>query len=1439
MVTPEPDGVGEGPVAAAGPEGPGSPEAKRLRDRIERAVRDWTAQLVDLTGNNRLLNFRVTRTGGSIVFDGDNVNDVELGRLLGGFRVELSRLFLDRDAPGQAARLARAARKTSLTNYEERGLTTLYLAWGMATWDNRGRPTHEELEAAETEGAETGEQAKARRPWTPNAPVLLQELSLEPKGGAAEDFELQVNGEWELNPTLVQALGGFGVEFDPDAVVGLLGTNDEAPRGLDVFERLRKVAHEAGVPGFAVRPQVVMGNFSYAKLPMVRDLGLSTEMLCASDLICAIAGDEAARQAIRERHPEVSYHDVDVTAPEDEFLICDTDSSQNLAINAVLKGADLVIQGPPGTGKSQTIANLIATLAARGKRVLFVAEKRAAIDVVIERLDKAGLGELVLDLHGGAKSRVQILQQLHKAMTDASATPAVDTRARHQKLVRRRDTLVQRDAALHQKRDPWGVSVYEVQAELLGIPEALHSETRFDRRVTEHLTEDVISEASEELLSYIGAGGFEIANRQSPWLGAFRKGTVTTPARGQQVLDDLTSFAGRTLPETTTRLQAAVGEVGLTAPGTVSEWARVLGVLGRTSAALGQFGPGIFELDLGAALEALAPIARGGLQRPWHAVSDKDYRRTFKQVKALVRGRQAAPRQLHGALGQVAALVDEWRALSSDGGLPRLPSDLEGAAGVYGELLAELQALEAVLDTAEFETLRLDELAGRLQRLIDDRAMLFALPQLHELALALAGRQLWPLVEEMRQRNLDAEAAVACLRYSWLASILSAVSITDKRVGVFNGEEHTRTVQDFVGAEHEHQQSTPHRIRRLLAERIVGTREQFPDQSDLLKKQAALKRKVKPIRELFAQAPELLTALKPCWAMSPLVVSQLLPARKCFDVVIFDEASQVAPADAVGALMRAERAVVAGDSKQLPPTRFFASGESGSEDEEEGDDDEIDLSVTSDVQSILEVMCVVLPAPKGQHTLQWHYRSKDERLIAFSNSQELLYGWSLVTFPGVSSDEVITHHLVPFTPTGVKHKGTLPGEVHKVVELVTAHAHEHPHRSLGVIALGSPHADAIDEALRLARRDDEVLNAFMDELVGPGRERFFVKNLERVQGDERDAIILTVGYGRGPDGRMRYTFGPLNAEGGERRLNVAVTRARRSMTLVSSFSAQEMDPAALRSYGAKMLRDYLAFAESGGTDLGRRERDSVALNPFERDVFEHLSRRGIPLLSQYGCSGYWIDFVAKHPTLPGHFVLAIETDGARYHSSPTARDRDRLRQEHLERLGWRFHRIWSTDWFYRREEEIEKVFAAYEEAVAEIAAPTPRPGPQRFAPTRRNNDPEEPAPAAPVGAPIPKRKGPNPVTPGLGTIKAYSDKQLVDVVQWVETDTLMRTEDELIDATMSALGFRKHTQQIVERLTLAIHRARSGIPVPPPPARAPRRTSQRRTSYSTNRRRRY
>jgi very-short-patch-repair endonuclease len=363
--------------------------------------------------------------------------------------------------------------------------------------------------------------------------------------------------------------------------------------------------------------------------------------------------------------------------------------------------------------------------------------------------------------------------------------------------------------------------------------------------------------------------------------------------------------------------------------------------------------------------------------------------------------------------------------------------------------------------------------------------------------------------------------------------------------------------------------------------------------------------------------------------------------------------------------------------------------------------------------------------------------------------------------------------------------------------------------------MGLKHANRIEEMLRRARAEHRALDEWFEQ--GPrgsdGKERFFVNNLERVQGDERDAIILTVGYGKGPDGRMQYRFGPINAEGGERRLNVAITRARSRMTVVSSFAAADLDPAKLRAEGAQMLQRYLAYAESRGTNLGPHAKAKPELNPFERDVRDRLTAAGIPLVAQFGSAGYWIDYAAQHPQKPGRMVLAIECDGVSYHSSPTARDRDRLRQEHLERLGWTFHRIWSTDWFRNCEAEIERAVAAWHAAVQAADAlddrpvvPGPPPPVAIVAPAERDPAGEMVKPSAPNG----RARGPRPAVPSGVPIDQHPPQDLVAVVRWIESDGLLRTEGELVAEAMQELGYQRRGARIVDALTRAARSARAG-----------------------------
>jgi very-short-patch-repair endonuclease len=271
-----------------------------------------------------------------------------------------------------------------------------------------------------------------------------------------------------------------------------------------------------------------------------------------------------------------------------------------------------------------------------------------------------------------------------------------------------------------------------------------------------------------------------------------------------------------------------------------------------------------------------------------------------------------------------------------------------------------------------------------------------------------------------------------------------------------------------------------------------------------------------------------------------------------------------------------------------------------------------------------------------------------------------------------------------------------------------------------VIALGLRHAERIDDALRDALADHQDLEDFFAE---DRSEPFFVKNLERVQGDERDAIILSIGYGKHPDGRMRYQWGPLLRDGGERRLNVAATRAKHRLTLVSSFSSRDVDPERLTKAGARLLAEYLEYASSGGVPLGSSAADGEP-NPFEADVAKRLAACGIAVVPQYGVGGYRVDFAATHPDDPERMVLAIEADGDSYYGSGSVRDRDRLRKEHLERLGWRFHRLWSTNWFLDPQAEVAKLRKAYEEAI-EASGPR-RPRPPEPEPPSRQVAPREP-----------------------------------------------------------------------------------------------------------------
>jgi very-short-patch-repair endonuclease len=449
------------------------------------------------------------------------------------------------------------------------------------------------------------------------------------------------------------------------------------------------------------------------------------------------------------------------------------------------------------------------------------------------------------------------------------------------------------------------------------------------------------------------------------------------------------------------------------------------------------------------------------------------------------------------------------------------------------------------------------------------------------------------------------------------------------------------------------------------------------------------------LRKLFRLCASPIQAAKPVFMMSPLSVAQFLePGGISFDLLVIDEASQVQPVDALGAIARSSQIVVVGDDKQLPPTSFFSRVIG----DEETDEENVDAGAQAkDLESILS-LCIAKGLP--QRMLKWHYRSRHESLIAVSNKE--FYDGNLFIVPSPDRGQTNSGLRFHYLPNGRFDRGNTQKnmvEAAAITKAIIEHAEKSPHLTLGVGAMSVRQRQAISDEIELARRTSPVLESFIAQHP---HEPFFIKNLENVQGDERDVIFISIGYGKGQaDDKMYQSFGPLNADGGHRRLNVLITRSRVRCEVFSSITAEDIRVDERSKLGVIALKAFLKYAESG--DLGVPVLTGAgADSPFEESVQKVLSDRGFEVDNQVGVAGFFIDLAIVDPEFPGRYLLGIECDGAAYHSAPSARDRDRLRQEVLEAHGWTIHRVWSTDWFQRQEAETNRLMSAIEKARSEF-----------------------------------------------------------------------------------------------------------------------------------------
>jgi very-short-patch-repair endonuclease len=1240
------------------------------------------------------------------------------------------------------------------SSVEEQGVNTLFVALGMLSWNDPAAPEDDH-----------------------RAPLLLIPVELS-RESASEGFRLRYSGD-DVSPNLclIEFLKQFGIVLDPGSETEEFDTE----RYFDRFD-----AAISANPTWSIdRESVVIGFFSFSKFLMYRDLDPTTwpeaDALLKHGLLSKLLG-QGSFAGDGSSISENSHLDEHLSSNKC-FHVVDADSSQTLALLDVANGTSMVIQGPPGTGKSQTIINLIAEALASKKKVLFVSEKQAALDVVKKRLDKIGLGDPCLELHSNKAKKKEVIDELKRtAGLDLliSQPRSVDEAA----LSATRDELndyceaVNRPVGASQERpiDLFGVilpaiaRLSTVENPLIDLPAALkwnEIDTQRKRNLMKSLQQRLHSTGIPEAHPFWGSSIRVVLPATRDRLRQACKQCDNAATRLKEHGQTLAALLGTEQPMTPADISHLCGLAnrlldfpqlqGLDLENKI--WVRQQSTIikairaGKELASIraewaSQLKPGAWSVDTVPLRSDIQTL--GG--KWWRFLSPK-WKSTIQQVKGLL----VAPAS--SSVSEYLAVTNAIQeAYIADRILSEHESVLAQAYGLYWcGSASNWESLESKLET-------IVEVSGEIERgslpnwcsafLIgtsDRVATRSALRATEEALIALASNR-QAVIEILNFTNesigiaglTNPNQTLATIQESWrslasdtntLDSLVSYLLVREECLGEglegltgiadrwLSGPTHLLDVFDYARIScllttvFEQSPSLVHFDQKTLSDLVERFRqlddkalgwarakvsnahhEGMPKsnsgngQLGYLYTMFERKTKFPPIRKLMSNAGLAIQALKPVFMMSPLSVANFLPPSDVtFDLVIFDEASQVRPADALGAIVRATQSVVVGDSKQLPPSSFFDSLAAS-----DGDDDGI---ATKDIESILGLFC-----SRGAHQrmLRWHYRSKHESLIEGSN---YLFYKTLVVFPSPDRRREnlgLIYNKIANAPYERSKTKTNPTEARIIAEAVMKHATEQLERNpldrltLGVAAFSVAQRDAILDQLEIARRTHPGLEEFF---ATPPHEPFFVKNLENIQGDERDVIFISVGYGRTAEGYLAMGFGPVNRDGGERRLNVLFTRARIRCEVFTTLSADDIELSPTSGSGLRAFKHFIQYAEHGrlgvATPVGRPP-DS----PFEEEVIETLERLGYEVHPQVGCAGFFIDMAVTDPNQPGRYLIGIECDGAAYHSARSARDRDRLRESVLRGLGWKLHRIWSKAWFKSRDREIERLISAIQLAQA-------------------------------------------------------------------------------------------------------------------------------------------
>ncbi len=676
----------------------------------------------------------------------------------------------------------------------------------------------------------------------------------------------------------------------------------------------------------------------------------------------------------------------------------------------------------------------------------------------------------------------------------------------------------------------------------------------------------------------------------------------------------------------------------------------------------------------------------------------------------------------------------------------------------------------------------LEELAGNLDRYEEWR-------KLSRAYAALRAQSLDDFANDLARGSITSTQATENLRYARAEQLWTVALRGSPRLAALQTFDRGRVAASFAQLDKAQRKTMAAMIRARHAKAVP--RGAFGDMG-IIRGEIARKRGHMPLRKLMGRVGRTIQQIKPVMLMSPISVAQFLPPGSVeFDMLVIDEASQVRPEDALGVIGRAKQIVVVGDAKQLPPTNFFmrllSDEVTDTDNEEEENDGSPDaLAGAAKVAELESILTLCEARGVSSRLLKWHYRSKHPSLIEVSNRE---FYQDLFLPPSPAATREVDGFVLKRVDGAYDRGGKRTNEIEAkaIVDALVAHAGDYLDRSIGIVTFSTAQRDLVANLVENARRHSPVLDSFLNDQV----EETFVKNLENVQGDERDHILVSVGYGpRTSGGRLdSANFGPVSKDGGERRLNVLFTRARYRCEVFCSFDPHDIDTERALSRGADVLKRYLVYAATGILDTPHVTGDDAG-SPFEEDVQRVIHSLGYIADLQVGSVGFKIDIGVRAPSNPGRYILAVECDGATYHGALWARERDRLRQEILEGQGWKFHRIWSTDWFYRRDAEIRRLRGALVTAASAQVAPKARPTES----------------SAPVYA---ATEGPAKITPLDGTGTPYATARVEFTGNVEPHDLPPANMGPIVQKVIDQEG-PIHTEEVARRIAEAFGKDRAG-----------------------------